>query len=504
MSGSILLQAAEWLVLGVYGMAITFIFCYSLAQLHLVALYLRRKKTNKKNDIPPPSLKDEEWPFVTVQLPLFNEKYVVSRLIDSIMFMDYPEGRLEVQVLDDSTDETTDVVNKKIHEWAQKSRVALQLIRRPDRAGYKAGALKYGLDKAKGTYIAVFDADFLPGADFLRKTVPFLVKQPSLGVVQTRWKHLNQTYSLLTRLQAFGLDAHFSIEQVGRNSQGHFINFNGTGGVWRKACIYDAGNWSADTLTEDLDLSYRAQLKGWEFMYREDIGAPAELPATMNALKSQQFRWTKGAAESAVKNLGKVLTGDVPSGTKFHAFFHLLNSSTFLCLLVTALLSVPVLWIKHLNPDTNVFFNVTSVFIVSFFCLTLFYAVAFFRFHRFSIPNSFQFLLMYPVFLAFVLGLSLHNGLAVMEGFMGKKSPFIRTPKFNIQQSSDQWKANMYRIKEVNPLTWLEAVLAAYFIVGLGMGFYLEDYGFFVFHTLLIIGFSANAFYTVRHAVAQQ
>ncbi|WP_306413696.1 cellulose synthase family protein [Cecembia lonarensis] len=242
-----------------------------------------------------------DLPKVTVQLPVYNEKYVIDRLIEAVAELEYPKDKLEIQILDDSTDETSLIIQKKIKGFPE---IDFQYIHRKDRAGFKAGALKHGLASAKGELIAIFDADFVPDTTFLMKTVGFFVDE-EVGLVQSRWTHLNEGYSLLTRLQAFALDAHFMVEQIGRNAQGAFINFNGTGGIWRRACILDAGNWEDDTLTEDLDLSYRAQKKGWEFIYRPDIESPAELPPVMSAIKSQQFRWTKGGAECAKKTLAQ-------------------------------------------------------------------------------------------------------------------------------------------------------------------------------------------------------
>ena len=297
----------EILLIIIYGFFLTFILFYSLIQMHLVILYLKRGKIKKGSTIPTP----DYFPFVTIQLPIYNELYVVERLILQVSKIDYPKDRFEVQILDDSNDETTQIIRKVILKL-KESKVKFDLVRRPNRIGFKAGALAYGMNICQGEFIAIFDADFLPKKDFLKKTIPYFIDK-KVGVVQTKWTHINENYSKLTQIQAFGLDAHFTIEQGGRNYGKYFINFNGTAGVWRKTCIEDAGGWSADTLTEDLDLSYRAQLKGWYFKYLEKVESPAELPAAMNALKNQQFRWTKGAAECTRKNLIRVLkTKDLP------------------------------------------------------------------------------------------------------------------------------------------------------------------------------------------------
>ena len=286
--------------------------------------------------------------------------------------IDYPKDRFEIQILDDSNDETTQIIQNVIEDL-KDSGVKIDLVLRPDRVGYKAGALAYGMNTCQGEFIVIFDTDFLPEADFLKKTIPYFQDEKT-GVVQTRWTHINENYSKLTQIQAFGLDAHFTIEQGGRNHGGHFINFNGTAGVWRKKCIEDAGGWSADTLTEDLDLSYRAQLKGWHFQYLEEVESPAELPAAMNALKNQQFRWTKGAAECTRKNLFKVLkTKDLPLSTKLHAIFHLMNSFIFICVFSVAILSIPLFFIKQNFVEYALFFKYATVFISSMFFLLIRY-----------------------------------------------------------------------------------------------------------------------------------
>jgi cellulose synthase/poly-beta-1,6-N-acetylglucosamine synthase-like glycosyltransferase len=490
------------LILLLYGLCLLFISCYSLVQLHLTYLYLRAKgQAEKAGQAPDKTPYQKDWPAVTVQLPVYNEVHVVERLLDAVAAFDYPPDKLQIQVLDDSTDETTNLIRQRIAYHRERG-VEIELVRRPDRSGDKAGALGYGLERARGEFISIFDADFLPGPDFLKRTLPAFTS-PRVGVVQTRWAHLNENYSLLTQLQAFGLDAHFTIEQVGRNTGGHFINFNGTAGVWRKACIQDAGGWQADTLTEDLDLSYRAQLKGWEFRYLEQVAAPAELPAAMNALKSQQFRWTKGAAENARKNLRNVLQTSLPFRTKLHAFFHLLNSSVFVCVLLTALLSIPVLFIKEYRPDLLSLFRLASVFLFGLLVLIIFYGVAFYA--RQPASASFwgtlrTFVPRFFLFLSMIMGLSLHNALAVLEGYAGRKSPFIRTPKFNIVSAQDSWRHLKYAPVSISLLTALEGLLALYFGFGLVLAFWFWDFTLLPFHLLLFLGFGAVFFYSIRHA----
>src|SRR6056297_2916314 len=347
-----------YIIIAIYSISLLLIFFYSLAQLNLLVNYLGQKRQNQT--APKYNLLDpREIPYVTIQLPVYNEEYVMERLLENIAKIEYPKSKLEIQVLDDSTDDSVAVTSQRISEL-QETGLDIQHIQRTDRKGFKAGALKEGLKIAKGEFIAIFDADFMPSSDWLKKTVIYF-KDPEIGVVQTRWGHLNRDYSTLTKIQAFALDAHFTLEQVGRNAKGHFINFNGTAGIWRKETILDAGNWEGDTLTEDLDLSYRAQLKNWKFKYLEDVETPAELPVAISAARSQQFRWNKGAAENFKKNFKKLLKDkSVPFSTKFHAFFHLLNSSMFLIILVLAVLSIPVLFIKNNNPQFGWYFNLVA------------------------------------------------------------------------------------------------------------------------------------------------
>lgn len=480
----------EWLIIIFYAFSLLFIFLFSLGQLHLTWHYLKSRKGRSESG----ETILEELPEVTVQLPVYNEKYVAQRLIDQVCKLDYPKDRFEVQVLDDSTDESRELIAEKVAEWKAKG-IRICQIRRPDREGYKAGALACGLREAKGEFIAVFDADFMPAPDFLRRTIAAF--EPDTGVVQTRWGHINRNYSMLTRLQAFGLDAHFSVEQTGRGHAGSFINFNGTGGVWRKACINDAGGWSADTLTEDLDLSYRAQLRGWKFRYLEDCVSPAELPVIMPAIKSQQYRWNKGAAETARKNLGRVLRSRLSLTGKFHAFFHLLNSSVFICLFAAALLSVPALWIKVRHPGFTPFFHVGVIFLIGFLSIAWFYWISV----RYTYPGRRRaryYLKTFPVFLVVSMGLSLHNGIAVMEGLLGIRTPFIRTPKFNIRVKGDRWQENTYIRPQITWTTWTEGLLALYFTAALVAGIYWADYGLFLFHGMLALGFALVFYHSLR------
>ena len=483
----------EIIIVIAYVVCLLFIFLFSLGQLHLTWHYLRRLKEKPTRVVAP-----DVWPMVTVQLPIYNERYVVERLIDAVAAFDYPPEQLEIQLLDDSTDETVEIIAQKV-DYYQQQGINIQHVRRPNRQGFKAGALAYGLQQATGAFIAIFDADFLPSPDFLKKTLPHFANE-KVGVVQTRWGHINKDYSLLTRLQAFGLDGHFTIEQGGRHHAGSFINFNGTGGVWRKTCIETAGGWSADTLTEDLDLSYRAQMRGWEFLYLEDVVAPAELPVLMPAIKSQQFRWNKGAAECAKKHIQQMVGGSPTRPLRWwnrvHAVLHLFNSSVFLFLLMAALLSVPMLFIKAVHPQYELIFNLGGVFILGFFSIGLFYWVATRRVVR---HQSWRYYLAhYPLFLIISMGLSLHNAVAVAEGLLGFKSPFLRTPKFNVTNAKEKWKKNVYVQGKLSPTVILEALLALYFGFGIYVGVQMQDFGLILFHVMLMLGFGAVAYYSFR------
>ena len=491
----------ELLLLIIYGLALTFIFFYSLIQINLTIGYLKSRRGEKGKESQPPLAAGNEdvFPFVTIQLPVYNEKYVAARLIDSIAGLTYPREKLEIQVLDDSTDETTEIIAARVEEYLAGG-YRIHHVRRQNRNGFKAGALAHGLTQASGDLIAIFDADFLPHKDFLLRTVPYF-SDSRIGMVQTRWDHLNRNYSLLTRLQAFGLDAHFTVEQKGRNVAGHFINFNGTAGIWRKTAILDAGGWQSDTLTEDLDLSYRAQLKGWKFYFLEDCGSPAELPAAMNALKTQQFRWTKGAAECSRKNLVKVLKSpDFSLSTKLHAIFHLLNSSVFICIVITSLLSLPVLMIKHSFPEYRLLYRLASLFLLGVLFLAVFYYVSFSRHFTNPWKAFFPFLLEFPLFLSVSMGLSLHNGVAAFEGLIGKRSPFIRTPKFNIRSGEDKWKNNSYLVSKITPLNILELLLTFYFATALFLSFRYKDFGLLPFHAMLTFGFGYVSIFTLMHS----
>ena len=481
------------IVLTIYGLCLLLIFFYSVLQLSLAIAYVRNKK--KKNTDPKPVYDPVTTPKVTIQLPMFNELYVAERIIETIAAFDYPSDKLQIQVLDDSTDETKDVIAKKVAEVAARG-INIQHVHRVDRTGYKAGALDSAMDQVESEFIAIFDADFIPDPDWLQKTMPYF-QDENVGVVQTRWGHINKSYSLLTELQAFGLNGHFAIEQGGRNSAGHFINFNGTGGVWRKKCIEDAGGWEHDTLTEDLDLSYRAQIKGWKFKYLEDVIAPAELPITMSALKSQQHRWMKGGAECFRKMWKRLLTAKgVKLMDRVHGLSHLFNSSVFIFILLVALLSLAVLHIKDSFSDLNYVIQYMGIFIISTIFLMFYYWHAF-RDKTSNLFTSFiRFVGRFFQFLIVSMGLSLSNMVAVIEGYMGIKSSFVRTPKFNVAVKSE-FKGNKYDKKSLSIVNLMEGFLFVVFAFTTINRAIYGDLGMVPFHLMLAIGFGLVFFYGV-------
>ncbi len=477
----------SYLIITVYSVSLLLIFFYSLAQLNLLVNYLGNKRRNR--EAPKYNLLDpKEIPTVTIQLPVYNEEYVMERLLNNIAKLEYPKSKLEIQVLDDSTDDSVLDTAKRI-KALQETGLDIKHIRRTNRKGFKAGALKEGLITAKGEFIAIFDADFLPASDWLKKTVIYF-KDQEIGVVQTRWGHINREYSTLTKIQAFALDAHFTLEQVGRNAKGHFINFNGTAGIWRKACILDAGNWEGDTLTEDLDLSYRAQLKNWKFKYLEDVETPAELPVVISAARSQQFRWNKGGAENFRKTVLNVISAkNIPLKTKFHGVMHLLNSSMFLCVFLVAILSIPMMYIKSSYEDLGWIFEATNFFILSTIILFVCYWFTYKSIQGSGLDNFVEYIKIFFTFFSVALGFSLHNSIAVLEGHMGKRSEFVRTPKFNLKSVKDSWKGNKYLTTKLSPNMILEALLMLYFLFGMYSAIPLNDFGLFPFHFMLFLGF---------------
>ncbi len=483
------------IILVIYGICLVLVFFYSILQLSLSIAYARSKK-RKAAEIKP-VFNPETALTVTVQLPMYNEMYVAERIIEAAANFDYPRDKFDIQVLDDSTDETKDLIAKKVAEIASRG-IQIEHIHRVDRTGYKAGALDAAMHKVKGEFIAIFDADFIPEKDWLQLTMPYFETNDNIGVVQTRWGHLNKSYSLLTELQAFGLNGHFAAEQGGRNASGHFINFNGTGGIWRKKCIESAGGWEHDTLTEDLDLSYRAQLRGWKFIYLEDVVAPAELPITMSALKAQQHRWMKGGAECFVKMWKTILTfKNVKLMDRVHGMSHLFNSSVFVFILIMSLMSLAVLHIKDSFSDLNYVIQYGSIFISSTIFLMYYYWLAYRDKTSNKVASFFKFIGRFFTFLTVSLGLSLANSIAVIEGWMGIKSSFVRTPKFAVNKKAE-FKGNKYDKKSISLVTIGEGILMCVFGFTVVNRAIYGDLGMVPFHLMLTIGYGIVFFNTLK------
>jgi cellulose synthase/poly-beta-1,6-N-acetylglucosamine synthase-like glycosyltransferase len=392
-----------------------------------------------------------EWPRVTVQLPIFNEKYTVERLLRAVTRLEYPADRLQIQVLDDSTDDTFDLLARLVDDYKSRG-VNIELIHRYDRKGYKAGALKNGLHLATGELIAIFDADFVPKPDWLKRTVPSF-QNPDLGCLQTRWGHTNQQYNSLTRAEALGIDGHFIIEQTVRSKNGFFLNFNGTAGLWRRACIEDAGGWQWDTLTEDLDLSYRAQMRGWKFDYLPDVVVPAELPPHVEAYKKQQFRWAKGSFQVVRKILPSVLRAKLPLTVRFMAILHLTGYFVHPLMLTLLLLTLPV---GLLVPDA---FEIFPISLIAGLGPPLLYLTATATQHR----SVFKRLRAFPLLVIVGCGLSLSTTIAVVEGLFSKGGAFIRTPKLNIgNRPKHKQKIDRNYVAPLSSMVWIEIVLGLY------------------------------------------
>ena len=486
------------IILFLYAFCLFLIFYYSVVQVSLAVAYVRTRKKRFLEIAPIFDLTNA--PKVTVQLPMYNEMYVAERIIESAAAFDYPRDKFQIQVLDDSTDETKDIIAAKVAELAATG-LNIQHIHRIDRTGYKAGALDDAMDQVQGEFIAIFDADFVPDKDFLIRTMPYF--KEGIGVVQSRWGHLNKTYSLLTELQAFGLNGHFAIEQGGRNASGHFINFNGTAGIWRKTCIEEAGGWEHDTLTEDLDLSYRAQMRGWKFKYLEDVESPAELPITMSALKSQQHRWMKGGAECFIKMWKSLITfPGVKFSDRVHGFAHLFNSSVFVFILILSILSLFVLHIKDSFSDLNWFIQFGAFFIAS----TLF--LSFYYWHSWRdkkgpfLNDLFRFIGRFIQFLTVSMALSLSNAVAVIEGYLGIKSSFVRTPKFNVLIKTE-FKGNKYDKKSLSLINILEGLLMLVFGFTAVQRAVYGDLGMVPFHLMLTCGYGIIFFSTLKENRSQ-
>ncbi|RMF88979.1 MAG: glycosyltransferase, partial [Nitrospinota bacterium] len=430
-------------------------------------------------------------PWVTIQLPIYNELYVAERLIRAVSQLDYPRDRLEIQVLDDSTDETTGIIATLVAELQTRG-YHIQHIRRQTRGGFKAGALKHGLTLARGEFIAIFDADFIPRPDFLQKTLPYF-QDPKVGVVQTRWEHLNAEYSFFTQAQAIALDGYFVVEQQARERAGLFITFNGTGGIWRRHCIEDAGNWREETLAEDLDLSYRAQLRGWKGRYLVDCPSPAELPSDINALKAQQFRWAKGTMETARFILPLLWRSPVPLPVKLQSTLHLTNGLIFPCIIVTSLLHVPLVFLKN-HGSYGEFFAIMPVFVLAFLGSFLFYALA----QKVLYPDWWKRILFLPLFMAGSIGFAVNNTHAIGEALLKRRSEFVRTPKFCLEGREGEWIDKKYRTAPLPITLYLEAFLALYALLGLVILCFFDPSAI-PFQLLFVFGFSVVTIASFYH-----
>ncbi len=477
-----MIQTISWVIACLFLAACLHITFFSWVQLQLL-YFSRRIPRHPKFFVNTTSL-----PLVTIQLPVYNEKYVVKKLIEKICAMEYPAGRLEIQILDDSTDETSEIITDTITRYQQQG-ICITHIRRKNRQGYKAGALQHGLQTAKGELIAIFDADFRPKADFLLKTVPYF-HDKKVGALQTRWGYLNEDFSLLTKLQAVLLNNHFIIEQSGRDAGGLTLQFNGTAGLWRKQTILDAGGWQSDTLLEDVDLSYRAQLKGWKIVFLKDLVCPAEIPPDLKALKVQQFRWMQGQAEVARKHLAAIWKSDFSLFKKFHATMHLTSCYVFVSILLTALLSVPMIYIiQDLGIDSTWLALVSAGFLLS--GIVFFYANYFIGWQHF--PKSkrvLRFMLLFPLLLLYSMGLAFHNTVAVCKGLLGIKTPFYRTPKYDMTHSPLPKALPKYKTHPVSFMAAAEFCLILYFSVGIGIGLYTRHYTFLSYNIVLAIAYT--------------
>lgn len=449
------------MILALYYLILGVLACYGAHRLVLVWTFYRQRGLQSRPPEP------EIWPLVTVQLPIFNEVYVAGRLIEAVCRLDYPRDRLEIQVLDDSVDETTAEVACLVERFRQQG-FDIHHLHRASREGFKAGALAAGLKKARGEHVAVFDADFVPTPDFLRQSVPFF-QDPAIGMVQARWGHLNREYSLLTRIQAIMLDGHFVVEHAARCSSGCFFNFNGTAGIWRRRTIEDAGGWEHDTLTEDLDLSYRAQLEGWKFLYLPDLVVPAELPVEINAYKSQQHRWAKGSIQTGRKLLSRVIKAPISLRAKLEAFVHLTNNASYLLMIFLSLLIFPAMFLRRGTEAWKLLAIDMPLFLAATVSVLAFYTTS-----QAALGAGWRRrLLQLPALMGLGIGLAVNNSRAVLEGLWQRGGVFHRTPKYRIEQKSDVWETKRYLLPTDLSFV-LEAILALYFIVCLGLSIYLE------------------------------
>jgi cellulose synthase/poly-beta-1,6-N-acetylglucosamine synthase-like glycosyltransferase len=482
------------LLLALYLLVWVVLAAYGVHRLHLVRLFRKRAKGAAPPERPAP---EGAWPRVTVQLPVYNERYVVERLLEASAALDYPADRLEIQLLDDSTDETTEIAAAAVAAFRARG-VDVAHIRRGDRSGFKAGALQAGLERASGDLLAVFDADFVPPPSFLRETVPYF-RDERVGMVQSRWEHLNESYSLLARAQAISLDGHFVVEHSARMAGGAWFNFNGTAGVLRKACIADAGGWQSDTLTEDLDLSYRAQLRGWRFVFAPHVACPAELPVEMNAFKAQQHRWVKGSIQVARKLLPVIWRSEAPAAVKLEATFHLTYNVAYVALLLLALLVYPVVLERYESRSLVFTIADTLLFLTATLSTLLYFGVA-----QQALRGGWARRLHYlPLVMSLGIGLAVNNSRAVLGGLFGGRGVFERTPKFRIASRGDTWKRKRYRAP-VSGWALLEIALGLYFAWAMVSLFRAERFASIPFFLLYLFGFLYVGVLSVAHAASRR
>jgi len=477
----------ETLVVNLYFLILAMLAVYGLHRYLILILYHRYYKRAVHR--PAPEFVRERAPSVTVQLPLFNECYVAERVIRAAARIDYPRSRLRIQVLDDSTDDTRHIASATVAEL-RAGGVRAEYLHREQRTGYKAGALAAGLDATPDDLVAIFDADFVPPRDFLEKTVPHF-QDPSVGMVQTRWGYLNRDYSLLTRVQALLLDGHFVLEHTARHCSGRYFNFNGTGGVFRREAIVDAGGWQGDTLTEDLDLSYRTQLRGWKFVYLPDVECPSELPVDIFGLKNQQHRWTKGSIQVGRKLLPRVWRSDASLKVKLEATFHLTANLSYLLLVAVSVLMPFAVVTRARSLSGGAFVVEAAVFGMTTASILLFYAVA-----QRELNRDWKWRMRdVPFILALGVGMCINNAWAVTEALAGRRTPFVRTAKYRIETLRDHWKGKLYRSTRT-PSFYIELVLAAYLTTSfvatamLGEWAALPYLGLFVTGFLYVLGLS--------------
>ncbi len=461
-----------------YFLVLIVLAAYGLHRYWLVYCYYKYRQ-----NVPGPPAPLENWPKVTIQLPIYNERYVIERLVEGITRFDYPRELMEVQVLDDSTDETQEVARACVERY-QALGLPISYHHRASREGFKAGALGEGLKSATGELVAIFDADFLPAADFLRKTVPYF-QEPQVGMVQARWSYLNRDYSVLTQIEAILLDGHFVIEHGARSRSGSFFNFNGTAGVWRRTAIEDAGGWEHDTLTEDTDLSYRAQLRGWRFLYLGELECASELPVEMNAFKAQQARWAKGLMQTAKKILPRVFRSKQPAHIKAEAFFHLTANISYPLMVLLSTMLLPAMIVRFYQGWLQMLVIDLPLFLASTCSISSFYLTAQHEIHPKTWKRTFLYL---PFVMAAGIGISVRNAGAVLEAIFGIKSEFARTPKYRIERHGDTWARKSYR-KRAGWLPAVEVALGIYFAGTVLYAIQNENYATVPFLLLFVWGY---------------